>query len=163
MSDTGQTISILFPMEKVFEDYVGWLLGRTGGVSALRLQASSKWLMQEPKKFQMKPDFYFSWDKAKVIGDTKWKLIDPKASDGKCDVSQGDLYQLYAYGKKYGVKTLVLFYPATDKFKSSISWRFDEYLNLELVPVPLPGVILDGWKERFHSILSEALDARDTR
>ena len=134
-----ETISVLFPMERVFEDYVGWMLVRAPGVSRLRMQASGRWLLEKPRRFSMRPDFLFSSQGDRSIGDAKWKLIDPKADDGKCGVSQADLYQLYAYGKKYETCHLLLFYPQTDEFQDSISWKFDEETEIRLIPVPLPG------------------------
>jgi len=135
-----QAISILFPMEKVFEDYVGWLLGRDLSVSCLKLQTTSKWLLEHPKKFQMRPDFMFKMSSSDtVVGDAKWKLIDADSSDGKLGVSQADLYQLYAYGHKYlnGKGQLILFYPETDRFKKVIRWTFEDNLEIMLIPVPL--------------------------
>ncbi len=139
-----ETISVLFPMERVFEDYVGWMLAHAPGVSRLRMQASGRWLLEEPRRFSMRPDFLFFSSGEKTVGDAKWKLIDPGADDGKCGVSQADLYQLYAYGKKYGANRLRLFYPATEDFREPIDWKFDEAMSIRLVPVPLPRSVQDA-------------------
>ena len=49
--------------------------------------------------------------------DTKWKLLaDNKANYG---ISQGDMYQMYAYQKKYSAVNVTLLYPQTD-------WIFDD-------------------------------------
>ncbi|RME56054.1 hypothetical protein D6779_11325, partial [Candidatus Parcubacteria bacterium] len=110
--------SLLFPMEKLFEDYVGFLLGRVHGLSDLRLQASQHWLVSAPRRFRMRPDYVFILNGAKAVGDAKWKLADQEAQDGKFGVSQADLYQLYAYGHKYlsGKGRLFIFYPETFAF-----------------------------------------------
>ncbi len=139
MPGKAEHISLLFPMERIFEDYVGSLLARTEGVEELRRQSSSKWLLEIPKKFQLKPDFVFRMDGRTIVADAKWKRIHPDAGDDKRGVSQGDLYQLYAYGKKYEASGLVLFYPETARFREPLTdWRFEENLPLILVPVPLP-------------------------
>jgi len=52
----------------------------------------------------------------KIIADTKWKLLSEyKPHQG---VSQNDMYQLFAYGKKYKQfqnKKMYLIYPKNDK------------------------------------------------
>lgn len=57
----------------------------------------------------MKPNIVLE---GKFIVDTKWKIIrqDDKEKE-KNKVSQADLYQLYAYGKKYECGKLYLIYP----------------------------------------------------
>ena len=43
--------------------------------------------------------------------DTKWKLLaESKANYG---ISQADMYQMYAYQKKYGSQNVTLIYPKT--------------------------------------------------
>ena len=41
----------------------------------------------------------------RFILDTKWKEIDGGGSDPKHRISQGDMYQLYSYGRKFGCAT----------------------------------------------------------
>ena len=44
--------------------------------------------------------------------DTKWKLLsEAKANYG---ISQGDMYQMYAYQNKYDAKTQLFLYPKTE-------------------------------------------------
>ncbi|RMH34374.1 MAG: restriction endonuclease, partial [Gammaproteobacteria bacterium] len=132
-SGSKRTISLLFPMEKVFEDYVARLLERTDSVHDLRCQAGSKWLVEAPrKKFQMRPDFLFWLDNQFVVGDAKWKLADQDAQDGKFGVSQADLYQLYAYGHKYlrdRKGRLFIFYPETFAFHERQNLEYEPGLN----------------------------------
>jgi 5-methylcytosine-specific restriction enzyme subunit McrC len=53
----------------------------------------------------------------KIILDTKWKVIESISESGRNNISQSDLYQMFAYGKKYGAKTLFLIYPENEKFQ----------------------------------------------
>ena len=47
------------------------------------------------------------------ILDTKWKVLsDAKPNYG---ISQADMYQMYAYQKKYAAKSVTLLYPLTEK------------------------------------------------
>lgn len=55
-----------------------------------------------------------------MVLDTKWKLLDGLKANGtdKYGLSQGDFYQLQAYGLSYldGTGDVVLIYPRTDTF-----------------------------------------------
>ena len=49
------------------------------------------------------------------VMDTKWKLL----SDSKpnCGISQADMYQMYAYQKKYSAESVTLLYPETENVR----------------------------------------------
>ena len=67
----------------------------------------------------MKPDIVIKRksDKAVFVCDTKWKLLaDEKNNYG---ISQADMYQMYAYQKKYNACNITLLYPLTDRVTSS--------------------------------------------
>ncbi|PHQ56126.1 MAG: hypothetical protein COA30_05305 [Sulfurimonas sp.] len=73
---------------------------------SVSLQDKGKYLVEEPNKFALKPDMVINEDE-QLIADTKWKII----KDEK-DISQSDMYQLYAYGTKYiECSKLYLIYP----------------------------------------------------
>ena len=88
--------------------------------------------------FYMKPDISLTeqdkQDDVKFILDTKWKRINGEGSDPKHGISQADMYQLFAYGKKYGCKQVALVYPKTEQFQEILSYKFDEELSLSCVP-----------------------------
>jgi 5-methylcytosine-specific restriction enzyme subunit McrC len=67
-------------------------------------------LLQNPAKFQLKPDIVVQGPSGVVVLDTKWKLLSPSSDYG---ISQADMYQAYAYGKKYGSGMVYLLYPWT--------------------------------------------------
>ena len=68
-----------------------------------------------------------------------FKEIDGLSSDPKHGVSQGDIYQLYAYGRKYGCPTVALIYPRTQQFNSPLSYEFiDEVTSQPLTLLCLP-------------------------
>ena len=55
--------------------------------------------------------------------------------DAKHDsISQADMYQLFAYGKKYGCKHVALVYPKTEQFQEMLRYKFDEELSLSCFP-----------------------------
>jgi len=96
--------ALLFDMNLLFESYVGNYLKKKG--LNVSLQDKGKYLVEEPNKFALKPDIVINEDE-QLIADTKWKII-----KNENDISQSDMYQLYAYGTKYkDCKKLYLIYP----------------------------------------------------
>lgn len=111
-------LSLLFPMEKLFESYIGALARKhCGNGMRVRLQERrhSLFAYNGQRLGALRPDIVLSaaedGDTAIVL-DTKWKLLESAAPN--YGVSQADLYQMYAYGKKYAAKRVVLIYPQTD-------------------------------------------------
>ena len=108
--------ALLFPMETLFESYVAQQLRKylDPNMFTVSAQDRSCHLFDNPRQFLMKPDLVVKrkQDGAAFILDTKWKLLAPaKASYG---ISQADMYQMYAYQKKYQAESVTLLYPATD-------------------------------------------------
>lgn len=109
------TSALLFPMETVFEEYVGKKLRRaaleTGRLESVELQAHGKWLFDN-QRVQLRPDILCECNNGRrVVLDTKWKRV----CDAR-DVSVADMYQMYAYGKRYAPdwesrQHVVLLYP----------------------------------------------------
>ena len=103
---TGTTTAraLLFPMEKVFEAYVAKEMKKhlTPEGCIVSVQEQSYWLFDEPtKKFALRPDIVVTMENGrKIIMDTKWKRLSPDKNN--YGISQADLYQMYAYAKKYG-------------------------------------------------------------
>lgn len=112
---------LLFPMETIFERYIAVKLFKILGREAFQFFTQDKryHLFDEPgKKFAIKPDIVMiRRDDGKVfIADTKWKILsDTKANHG---ISQNDMYQMFAYQKKYNAEYITLIYPLT-KYISS--------------------------------------------
>ena len=135
-------ISLLFPMERLFERYVEACLRRQLLPGAeLSRQAASESLCthQGRPMFQLQPDLLLSHGKQRWVLDAKWKRLDSGDRDDKYGLSQGDLYQLFAYGHKYlgGQGDLVLIYPAWQRFKDPLApFCFDNDNRLRLWVLP---------------------------
>lgn len=107
--------ALLFPMERVFEDYVGKLLKRRAlndaFVERVDLQATGQWLF-EGKRISLRPDILCECANGRrVVLDTKWKRV-----YGPKDLSVADMHQMYAYGQRYRadgeeMQHVVLLYP----------------------------------------------------
>ncbi len=122
-------LALLFDMNALFESYVGNFIKKS--FPSTILQHSEKHLVENPKSFKLRPDIFL---KGKFIADTKWKIV-----SSRDDISQADLYQLYAYGKKYECGRLYLVYPKISgidqkamkfKYESNI-WLNVLYFDLE--------------------------------
>lgn len=117
-SSQFKTFSLLFDMNVLFEEFIGEFLRRYQreifgdtefGDCEMHLQKDRRWLVEEPKAFRLIPDIVFSDGKVKLIIDTKYKTLD--SSKPHFDVSQSDIYQMFAYAKKFDCNKIVLLYP----------------------------------------------------
>lgn len=98
-------------METFFESYVATKLRQHVGTDAyLHTQDSRFSLFDTPRKaFGLRPDIVLEKNGETFVLDTKWKLLSNKLSNA--GVSQADMYQMYAYSKKYDAKKVMLIYP----------------------------------------------------
>lgn len=138
--------ALLFPMEKIFESYVAselkkYLRDKDWNIST---QDKGFYLFDEPSKFSLRPDIVITKEKdEKIILDTKWKILidDERKNYG---VLQADMYQMYAYAKKYDSKKVFVTYPLNPEmskyamdgieFKSegiSVQLLFIDLLNVD--------------------------------
>ncbi len=129
-SGTQNARALLFPMEKVFESYVAQELKKT--LADLKWEVSSQdrgyYLFDCPRQFALRPDIVITRDDdTKIILDTKWKrLVDKRRIN--YGISQADMYQMYAYSKKYKTPEIWLLYPITEEMRdhSDISFTSDD-------------------------------------
>lgn len=138
--------SLLFPMEKVFEQYVGLSLRSWLPEDARIIPQATRHSLcthQDEPWFQLRPDFLVVRSQVPVmVIDAKWKLLDSRRGDSesKYGLSQSDFYQLYAYGQKYlgGRGTLVLLYPMSEAFDQALpAFHFHDGLPLHVMPFDL--------------------------
>ena len=123
--------ALLFDMNALFESYVGNFIKKKH--ADVSLQHSEKHLIEAPKSFKLKPDIFLEGE---FIADTKWKIIrqDINESEKKYKISQADLYQLYAYGKKHECDKLYLIYPKIDDTRQkTMKFRYDDEMWLEIL------------------------------
>ncbi|KSC58732.2 restriction endonuclease [Pseudomonas aeruginosa] len=147
VSGEWRGMSLLFPMEKLFECYVeGWLRQRLLHGANLTSQASRYHLCAHDsgKMFCLKPDLLIDTPQQRWILDTKWKRIDAGKPEKNYDLSQSDFYQLFAYGHKYhndtGIPTLVLIYPYWSGLRKALPvFDYGEGMKLWVLPFELDG------------------------
>jgi len=149
-SGNSKNVAILFPMERIFEDYVGYLMKTYAYGHEIKTQDKSYYLVsnhKEKNKFRLKPDIVATNDgnREQIIFDTKWKLLDESQEKKNYNISQSDMYQLYAYGKKYGLNNtfsnepkLVLLYPSNPNFQKPLDdFIYEGGLILSVIPFDL--------------------------
>ena len=116
------TFSLLFPMERLFEEYIARIVRRHSNAAGVprhdvhfQGRGWTRALYREtngPQRFFLRPDLVIGslGSPPRMVLDTKWKALarDKSAVQG---VSQSDAYQLYAYARRYGSNDNVLVYP----------------------------------------------------
>jgi len=118
---SGKTdgFSLLFDMNKLFEEYIGEVAKATLTDVDVQLQTPQRYLLQKTlhaddkdfsQAFKVMPDVVgVNADKSiKWIIDTKWKLLDESK---RRNVSQADIYQMIGYAHCYDCNDVVLLYP----------------------------------------------------
>lgn len=138
-------MSMLFPMEKLFERFVGAALLRAAPVARIKMQAQEAYLCQHNNTgfFQLKPDFLVEHEGRRTILDAKWKRLDVGPNAKKYGIAQSDFYQLFAYGHKYiplgqDRKELALIYPKTPTFGAPLPpFSFSPDMKLWVLPFEL--------------------------
>ena len=132
-SGDNQSRALLFPMEKVYESYVAKNMKRVFGDEGWNVSAqdSKYYLFDEPKKFALRPDIVVNASGKTIVMDTKWKKLidDPSANYG---ISQSDMYQMYAYAKKYHTTEIYLLYPMNKEMgdRRDISYTSEDKVHV---------------------------------
>ena len=119
--------ALLFPMESVYESYVAQQIRKMFCPEGWEVSSQDKghYLFVEPKRqFALRPDIVLELDGRTVIMDTKWKsLVDNERIN--YGISQADMYQMYAFSKKYKTSEIWLLYPVNDDMRDHTDIRFD--------------------------------------
>ncbi|EAI6103061.1 restriction endonuclease [Campylobacter jejuni] len=110
----NEAFALLFPMEKIFEDYVAYMLKKVNPTQDIKVQNNGKYLISKNDEncFMLKPDLYIE---NKTILDTKWKIPNDSEDEKKQGIEQSDLYQMFAYACKFKIYDIKLVYPLCEK------------------------------------------------
>lgn len=133
-----QLPALLFPLNKMFEDYIENLFIRNK--IPYKTQYSKYNLINTGKKelFNTQMDFVINNGNKSLIIDAKWKELD--VEDEKLGVSQNDLYQLLVYSdivknKETKDASIALLYPQNTKFNQIYEWTYFNGIKIYIVPV----------------------------
>jgi len=112
--------ALLFPMERLFESYVAFMIQKVARNREfqIRTQDDRYSLFSHPRKtFTLRPDIVLKSENQTIVMDTKWKILSDTI--GNKGISQADMYQMYAYGKKYNADSVILLYPFSDAVENT--------------------------------------------
>lgn len=152
-SGESKAYALLFPMEKLFESYVAYMFSHSNKplTHTIQKQKSDKFLLSNKANqelFQLRVDLHITLkNEGKIIiADTKWKSL-KSAEDKKHEISQSDLYQLFAYAKYHQAQEVWLIYPKPYSQEESkilqaiYEWNKQEYQYshspMEKIPIKI--------------------------
>ena len=111
-------MSLLFPMEKLFEVYVGRKIQKSLPNWNVSLQKQDRYMCEQDGRsmFKLKPDIFMQHkteQNIKVL-DTKWKLLDQLDRSARFGMKDSDVQQMFAYSAYYLdlAHEVVMIYPA---------------------------------------------------
>lgn len=137
-SGSGSAVSLLFPMEKVFESYVAAHLKKICAGKNMKISVQDRCcylfdrLNGEPyRKFALRPDIVITGPGSsdcnrpeRIILDTKWKrLVNDRGRN--YGISQADMYQMFAYSQKYQTSEIWLLYPLNNEMRNCGPIKFE--------------------------------------
>lgn len=157
----------LIDMNELFEDFLAYFLKRYRidilaeeyQDSEILIQKSQRHLVSDEKNkgvFELKPDIMIKQgDDFKIIIDAKYKELKP--DERKLGISQGDMYQVYAYATRYDSPKTILVYPEYENYQQSIKGQF--YIKSKKISVRSINLMTDLSKseEELKKCLKEIL------
>ena len=158
-SYSGSTISmaLLFPMNDIFESFIAnkvksYFKGTDYQVS---IQDKIYYLYSSPKAFRLKPDIVIrnrNDSSDTYIIDTKWKLLFKGAHH--YDISRDDIYQMFAYQRKYHAKDVTLIYPQVSDLSNIDNIKYEDADENDIIRVQFVNL---KDKESINNTLPECL------
>lgn len=110
--------SFLIPLNELFEYYLFKLFDAFGEGTTAAYQNSRSFARGQDNDFRVtiRPDIILRKGKHPIfIADAKYK--NPRYQNGVyTNISQSDIYQVFAYAKIYGIDTVALIYPQFEKY-----------------------------------------------
>ena len=135
-SGDNKARALLFPMEKVYESFVSMHIVDVFEREdySVSTQDTGRYLLKEDNRniFSLRPDIVVKDKEGNtIIMDAKWKRLydSPQENYG---ISQGDMYQMYAYSKKYKANEAWVLYPRVNELESRIIEFRDEDTKIHI-------------------------------
>ena len=130
-------VSLLFPMEQVFEDFLVASFRRHQQQYTVVPRGLGKSMATIGNKpvFSTIPDIALrSGTRVTFILDAKWKPVDTTTVDLKNGIAQQDVYQLHAYATRYRCAAVALVYPQNPLFRTVLHYQFFDDIALLAIP-----------------------------
>ena len=135
-SGDNKARALLFPMEKVYESFVSMhivdIFERED--YSVSTQDTGRYLLKEDNRniFSLRPDIVIEDNNGNtIIMDTKWKRL-YDSSQENYGISQQDMYQMYAYSKKYNANEVWVLYPRVNELENRIIEFRDEDTKIHI-------------------------------
>ncbi len=168
---SGKNINqaMFFPMEKVFESFVAFQIKKHSKSFSVLTQHNKFHLVEkynDKPKYKLIPDIFApnSGGAGCIIIDTKWKVLDEKTKGNF--IHQSDLYQLYAYGRKYlkgyGEPILYLIYPYNSQFKEELKpFYYEKEGDFWLKLYARPFDLRDNYESQVNALFNSFIVAQE--
>ena len=148
-------------MESVYESYVAQQMKKVFVSDGWDVSSQDKahYLFVEPRnRFALRPDIVLKRDGRIIIMDTKWKrLIDNERKN--YGILQADMYQMYAYSKKYETPEIWILYPVNDEMRDYKEIKFESgdgtVVRIHFVDVTNIEDNLDGLKRKIEEAVRD--------
>jgi 5-methylcytosine-specific restriction enzyme subunit McrC len=160
---SDHVFSMLFPMEKVFEDYMEYVLENSKtklGIKKIHINGKQgDWLLGlgDCRLINQQPDYLLEIKKDHrkqfIVCDAKWKLFDVRENESKgcktMSLNSSDAYQIFSYLHYYenAIDTAYIFAPQTVNHQEEVAF---DYLNdkhntmgkrLKVIPIDLKCIV----------------------
>jgi len=157
MRGSDNVFALLFPMEKVFENYMEFVLNNSKdilGIKEVKVNGGKDEYLLKNGDCQMtrlQPDYLLKMKKGEdIVTDAKWKLLETKENDSKnCDtvnISSGDVYQIFSYLHFYDCQERAYLFVPQAEIKEEIELKYqtnnqERDLKIKIIPVDLKELI----------------------
>jgi len=150
----NDVFALLFPMEKVFENYMEFVLENSKealGIKQVLVNGGKNEYLLENNMARLQPDYLLKMKEGKdIICDAKWKILEN--SESKINISSNDVYQVFAYHYFYDARDIAyVFVPNVDEIKRVVLKYTDSDKKIRIFPIDLEQIISNGHKiQNFH-------------
>ena len=156
--------ALLFPMEKVFEEYMAEVLKNSQKnldiKDVLINGGKNEYLLSDGKckLTRLQPDYLLKMLNAKdIVVDAKWKLLQENENSAKecssVNISSQDVYQIFSYLHFYDAQDeAYLFVPQTKELEKFLTFNYKrgykqeerEVKNIKIIPINLEELIVNN-------------------
>lgn len=143
-SGDSKASALLFPMEKIFETFVSLYIENIFRTHRYEVSCQDRvhYLLSEGKRkiFALRPDIVLTNENGqKTIIDLKWKRLMDKP-EKNYGISQADMYQMFAYSKKYKAENVWVLYPMVNELKDRMIQFQEEETNISIYFVDVANI-----------------------
>ncbi|RPF55174.1 McrC family protein [Abyssicoccus albus] len=158
-SGVNSSLAFLFPMERLYEEYVYNKLKYNNIDNIEIVSQQNKYSLFNKKNneytsiYKLKPDIVIKKNEDVIIVDTKWKIL------GSNGPSQMDIYQMYAYFTRYrhhgiNVKKVILLYPYSGSYPRTVFQSLSEAGGtIAIIEVAFVNLTDDNWINDFWKLI----------